>query len=267
MAAAGEYFAVLFKDGGYSECSERIPFFVLSKDYDPAAFRMTTDKTVYNVGNPIRVTLASAPAMSKDWIGIYEDGIVPRDAKCPCYLYNSRTSGNVTLNVSGNNNWTSALGTGVYFIGYFMADGYSEPFGRQYVVVGKPASLRSSKTEYTETDAVALSYSSLPTRFSCQLCRQAEGETAWTPVQELSEASGTIELGTLQPGTHKYAVCVEGTPISQTLSLSVREDSETANAAIPAATIGAGIYDLSGRAWKKPARQGFFIQNGKKMLK
>ena len=86
-------------------------------------------------------------------------------------------------------------------------------------------------------------------------------------MKELSEASGTIELGTLQPGTYKYALCIDEAPVSQTLTLSVREDGETANAAIPAATVGAGIYDLSGRAWKKPARQGFFIQNGKKMLK
>ena len=267
VSAAGEYYAVLFKDGGYSECSERIPFFVLTKDYDPTAFKMTPDKTVYNVGNPIRLTLASAPAMSKDWIGIYEDGIVPRDAKCPCYLYNSKTSGTVTLNVSGNNNWTSALSTGVYFIGYFMADGYSEPFDRQYVVVGKPASLRSSKTEYTEADAVVLSYSSLPTRFACQLCYLAEGDTTWNPVKELSEANGTIELGTLLPGTYKYALCIDGALISQTLTLSVKEDEETSNAAIPAAMGTGAVFDLSGRALNKVPNHGVFIRNGIKTLK
>jgi len=267
VSAAGEYFAVLFKDGGYTECSERVPFFVLKKDYDPTTFGMTTDKVVYNTGNPIRVTLAGAPAMSKDWIGIYEDGIVPRDAKCPCYLYNSKTSGTVILNTSGNNNWTGALPTGVYFIGYFMADGYTEPFGRQYVVVGKPALLRGGKSEYTEADAITLSYSSLPTRFACQLCRQTEGETTWTPVKEVSGASGTIELGNLQLGTYKYALCIDGAPISQTLTLNVKEDGETANAAIPTAILGTGVYDLSGRAWKKVPGHGVFIKNGKKILK
>ena len=267
VSAAGEYFAVLFKDGGYTECSERIPFFVLAKDYDATAFGMTTDKVVYNVGNPIRVTLASAPAMSKDWIGIYEDGIVPREAKCPCYLYNSKTSGTVVLNTSGNNNWTSALPTGVYFIGYFMADGYTEPFERKYVVVGKPASLRSSKTEYTEMDAVVLSYSSLPTRFACQLCSQAEGNTTWTPVKDISGVSGTIELGALEPGTHKYALCIEGTPVSQTLTLNIKEDGETANAAIPAALGSGVVFDLSGRTLNKVPNHGVFIQNGKKTLK
>lgn len=267
VSAAGEYFAVLFKDGGYTECSERVPFFVLTKDYDPTTFGMTTDKVVYNTGNPIRVTLAGAPAMSKDWIGIYEDGIVPRDAKCPCYLYNSKTSGTVILNTSGNNNWTGALPTGVYFIGYFMADGYTEPFGRQYVVVGKPALLRGGKSEYTEADAITLSYSSLPTRFACQLCRQTEGETTWTPVKEVSGASGTIELGNLQLGTYKYALCIDGAPISQTLTLNVKEDGETANAAIPAALSAGALYDLSGRKLKKTTGHGIFIQDGKKTLK
>ena len=267
VSAAGEYFAVLFKDGGYTECSERVPFFVLTKDYDPTTFGMTTDKVVYNTGNPIRVTLAGAPAMSKDWIGIYEDGIVPRDAKCPCYLYNSKTSGTVILNTSGNNNWTGALPTGVYFIGYFMADGYTEPFGRQYVVVGKPALLRGGKSEYTEADAITLSYSSLPTRFACQLCRQTEGETTWTPVKEVSGASGTIELGNLQLGTYKYALCIDGAPISQTLTLNVKEDGETANSAIPAALGSGVVFDLSGRTLNKVPNHGVFIQNGKKTLK
>ncbi|MBO7068580.1 MAG: metallophosphoesterase [Bacteroidaceae bacterium] len=267
ISAAGEYFAVLFKDSGYGECSERILFFVLTRDYDATAFSMTTDKTVYNVGNPIRVTLASAPALSKDWVGIYEDGVVPKDVKCPCYLYNTKTSGTITLNTSGNNNWTSALPTGVYFIGYFMADGYSEPFERKYVVVGKPASLRSSKTQYSETDAITLSYSSLPTRFACQLCHQSEGETTWIPVRDLADASGNIELGVLLPGVHKYALCINSTPISPFLTLNVQEDDETSSAAIPVAVGASAIFDFSGRALKNLPRDGGYIKNGKKFLK
>lgn len=267
VSATGEYFAVLFKDDGYSECSERVTFFVMPRDYDETAFGMKTDKSVYDVGNPIRVTLSNAPAMSKDWVGIYQDGIVPKESKCPCYLYNTRTSGTITLNTSGNNNWTSALATGVYFIGYFMADGYSEPFERQYVVVGKPVSLSSSKTTYTETDAVMLSYGSLTARFACQLCHQSEGESTWTPLKDLSEASGIIELGLLQPGTHKYAICIEGTPISQTLTLSIKEDKETANAAIPSALGVGALFDLSGRTLNKVPQHGMFIHGDKKLLK
>jgi hypothetical protein len=86
-------------------------------------------------------------------------------------------------------------------------------------------------------------------------------------VKELSEANGTIELGTLQPGTHKYALCIDGTPISPTLTLSVKEDEETSNAAIPAAMGTGAVFDLSGRALNKVPNHGVFIRNGIKTLK
>ena len=135
LSATGEYFAVLFQDGGYTECSPRIPLFVLSRAYNPENFSMQTDKTVYNVGDAIVVTLANAPMLSNDWIGIYRADIVPKDAKCPTWLYNNKVNGSLTLNVSGTRNWTAPLPEGNYFVGYFMADGYEEPFPRQYFTI------------------------------------------------------------------------------------------------------------------------------------
>ena len=137
LSAAGEYFAVLFQDGGYTECSPRIPLFVLSRAYNPEIFSMQTDKPVYNVGDAIVVTLANAPMLSNDWIGIYRADIVPKDAICPTWLYNNKVNGSLTLNVGGTKNWTAPLPEGDYFVGYFMADGYEEPFPRQYFTIGK----------------------------------------------------------------------------------------------------------------------------------
>lgn len=137
LSATGEYFAVLFQDGGYTECSPRIPLFVLSRAYNPENFSMQTDKPVYNVGDAIVVTLANAPMLSNDWIGIYRADIVPKDAICPTWLYNNKVNGSLTLNVSGTKNWTAPLPEGDYFVGYFMADGYEEPFPRQYFTIGK----------------------------------------------------------------------------------------------------------------------------------
>ena len=137
LSATGEYFAVLFQDGGYTECSPRIPLFVLSRAYNPENFSMQTDKPVYNVGEAIVVTLANAPMLSNDWIGIYRADIVPKDAICPTWLYNNKVNGSLTLNVSGTKNWTAPLPEGDYFVGYFMADGYEEPFPRQYFTIGK----------------------------------------------------------------------------------------------------------------------------------
>ncbi len=137
LSATGEYFAVLFQDGGYTECSPRIPLFVLSRAYNPENFSMQTDKPVYNVGDAIVVTLANAPMLSNDWIGIYRADIVPKDAICPTWLYNNKVNGSLTLNVSGTKNWTAPLSEGDYFVGYFMADGYEEPFPRQYFTICK----------------------------------------------------------------------------------------------------------------------------------
>ncbi len=137
LSATGEYFAVLFQDGGYTECSPRIPLFVLSRAYNPENFSMQTNKPVYNVGDAIVVTLANAPMLGNDWIGIYRADIVPKDAICPTWLYNNKVNGSLTLNVSGTKNWTAPLPEGDYFVGYFMADGYEEPFPRQYFTIGK----------------------------------------------------------------------------------------------------------------------------------
>ena len=87
------------------------------------------------------------------------------------------------------------------------------------------------------------------------------------PIEDLSGTSGTVELGNIQPGTHKYALCIDYTPISQILTLQVKEDGETANAAISATVLGTGVYDVSGRAWKKISGHGIFVKNGKKMSK
>lgn len=137
VAAPGEYFAVLFQDGGYTECSPRIPFFVTSRAYNPENFSMQTDKSVYNVGDAVVVTLANAPNISNDWVGIFAADLVPKNEKCPTWLYNTKVNGTLRLNVSGTKNWTAPLPEGDYFVGYFMADGYEEPFPRQYFTIGK----------------------------------------------------------------------------------------------------------------------------------
>lgn len=144
ISSTGEYYAVLFQDGGYTECSQRITFYVLARNFDPTSFSMTTDKTAYAVGEAIAVTLKNAPKVtSKDWVGIYPVGAEPKDSVSPCYVYNTVINGTLTLNVSGNKNWTDALPEGEYFIGYFMNDGYDEPFQRQYFTIASADSVKS----------------------------------------------------------------------------------------------------------------------------
>lgn len=151
ISTAGEYYAVVFQDSGYSECSQRIPFYVLSRAFDPASFVMTTDKKEYAVGEAIVVSLENAPRVSKDWVGIYPANAVPEDSICPTYLYNSVIKGSLTLNVSGTKNWTAPLPEGEYFVGYFMADGYNEPFARQYFTIASADGLKTPAAQQART--------------------------------------------------------------------------------------------------------------------
>ena len=137
---ANEYFAVLFGDGGYNEVSSRVSFVVTDYATDEQPPVLSLEKQSYTVGEPVKVSFSHAPALKNDWIGIYKAGQAPVDSKSLCYLYtNQQAEGSVTLNVEGNNNFTSALPEGDYFVCYFMADGYTEATERLPFTVTKAA--------------------------------------------------------------------------------------------------------------------------------
>lgn len=271
VSASEEYYAVLFKDGGYSECSVRVPFFVLTRDFDPAAFVMKTNKLAYNVGDPVRVSLTKAPYIAKDWVGIYSEGLVPADEKCPTWQYLSAVTGTISLNTSGSRNWTSALAAGYYFVGYFCSDGYTEPFPRKFFAIGKPAKLNTDTTSITTKDNTTVHFSGLSANLQCQLCHQAENETVWTPLHSLSGKEGTLSLGTLDQGTHKYAICLDGTPISTTLTLQVKMDQEDSVGAVTETNSpSAPVFRLDGSkagTSLSSLRSGLYIVGGTKVLK
>ncbi|MBQ7527676.1 MAG: hypothetical protein IJT11_08155, partial [Bacteroidaceae bacterium] len=260
---AGEYFAVLFQDGGYTECSPRIPFFVTSRAYDPTTFSMTSNKHVYDVGDAIVITLANAPNINKDWVGIYQAGLVPQDVKCPTWLYNNKVNGTLTLNVSGTKNWTSPLTEGIYFVGYFMADGYEEPFGRQYFAIGKPARLRADKTEYKTSEEITMHYSGLHPSLPAKLCVMQDGE--WQDVMPLGTEEGNITLTGLAAGQHEYGICIDGQPISQPLVLSVVGDDDALNE-IKENGRQSVIYRLDGTRTASMQEPGLYIKDGRKIV-
>ena len=263
LSAAGEYFAVLFQDGGYSECSPRVPLFVTNRAFDPATFSMTPDKRVYNVGNAIVITLANAPNISKDWVGIYQAGLVPKDVKCPTWLYNTKVNGTLRLNVSGTNNWTAPLSEGIYFVGYFMADDYSEPFERQYFAIGKPSRLRADKAEYQAGEEIVMHYSNLHPSLAAKLCIKQDG--VWQDVMPLDTEEGNITLTGLAAGQHEYCICIDGHPISQSLVLTVIDD-ETGFSPLGEPERGHIIYRLDGTRTASMQEPGLYIKDGKKIL-
>lgn len=263
VSTVGEYFAVLFQDGGYTECSPRIPLFVTNRTYDPTTFSMQPDKRAYNVGDAVVVTLANAPNISKDWVGIYAAGLIPKNEKCPTWLYNTKVNGSLTLNVSGTKNWTAPLPEGIYFVGYFMADDYSEPFERQFFAIGKPARLRSDKSEYKTSDEIVMHFSNLHPALAAKLCIKQDG--VWQDVMPLDTEEGNITLTGLAAGQHEYAICVEGTPISQSLVLSIIDD-ETGFSPLEKQERDHIIYRLDGTRTASMQEPGLYIKDGKKIL-
>ena len=268
LQESNEYYAVLFKDGGYTECSERIPIFVTEKAYDETTFKIKTDKSVYEVGDPVRVNIRNAPCLSKDWIGIYALGITPQDVKCPTWLYGSNANETLVMNVKGTQNWTQPLSDGAYFVGYFISDGYSEPFPRHQFIIGKPVLLYSERSKYSSSDDILLRCEGVPTQMTCHLCFQNESGGEWNIVQELTKAEETLNLGQLKAGTYNYCVCFEGKPISKACSFSVTDGS--AVNAVQSVEKEEDIFRIDGFKMNQNLSQlphGIYIKNGAKILR
>lgn len=268
LQESNEYYAVLFKDGGYTECSERIPLFITENAYDETGFAMKTDKNVYETGDPVKVDIKNAPHLSNDWVGIYAQGIVPQETKCPTWLYGNKATETLTLNVSGSRNWTQPLADGVYFVGYFMCDDYTEPFPRQQFIIGKPVLLYSDRDKYSTAEEIMLRCEGVPTQMPCQLCIQGEGGADWTPVQDLGKSEETLNLGRLDAGTYRYCVCFEGQPVSRVCSFSVADGVSVG--AVRANMRGDEIFRIDGykvdRSFSQLPR-GIYIKNGEKVLR
>lgn len=236
--APGVYFAVLFKDGGYSEISKRI-FFVVSDNCDDDNIpSIETDKYVYNVGDPIVVSHHNAPCISKDWIGLYSEGTIPVSGKSHSYRYvGSDPEGSLTLNIAGNINYTTPVTDGIYYVGYFNADAYHESADRAYLVVGKPVIVDTDKTSYLPTETVTLVYDGVPMHDGNRI--MVYGGT--DPVAEIpvNATNGSLSFGPLAAGD--YEVCMvtgDGNEISPRKAIIVaKTDGMTQTVAVDPVTV------------------------------
>lgn len=137
------FYAVLFKDGGYTEIA-RSGYVMACNDYNGAqaeAFTMSTDKAVYTVGEPINVTWANGPGFDDhDWIAIYKKGNYPGlVGYSESYEYVGKNpSGTMTLKVDGNGSYSGPIPAGEYYITYLLWDQYAEIFDRVYFTVVDP---------------------------------------------------------------------------------------------------------------------------------
>lgn len=152
------YYAVLLADNGYNPRSERVYFFVCD-------FTMTTDKKVYEVNDPVNVTISNAARLNKDWIGVYKQGQEPGNGSISSsWKYVTENDQTIQLNVAGtfNNGVTEPVKDGVYYVPYLLQDGYTEFFPRSEFVVGKPVVLVTTNSEYTVGETVSIVFEGAP---------------------------------------------------------------------------------------------------------
>lgn len=119
----GVYFAAIFRDGGYTIQARTENFYVGKIPL------LQMDKTELNPTEQINFRFTNAPALSKDWIGVYKEGQTPGVENSTTWQYISSESAAISFN---------ALPVGDYFISYFMQNGYYEPGERIYFQVAFP---------------------------------------------------------------------------------------------------------------------------------
>jgi hypothetical protein len=135
----GYYFVNYFLKDAYTEASPRAFFSV-----GDTITTLTTNKSIYNLGEYITSTWSDGPGIVKDWLGIYNSGDDPNVQPLLSYTY-----------FGGTPNGTKVLAdsllpdkAGKYFLVMFTNDSYNEVSNRVYFsVIDKTTSL----TEETES--------------------------------------------------------------------------------------------------------------------
>ncbi len=149
LNTAGEYYAAFFSSDGYTEISSRIYFYV------GALPQLSSDKLVYNESDNVNITAKSAPANSKDWIGLYKVGQTPGgNTTATSYQYVSADSAVYTF---------KGLPKGYYFACYFLNDGYNSVGDTIYFSVGDLiATIATDKSAYDLGDLISVTFSDGP---------------------------------------------------------------------------------------------------------
>lgn len=222
-----EYYVVMFKDGGYTECSPRVKFYV-GKDA-----KFTTDKKVYNEGDSVIVDYSNASALDGDWLGVYRMGHVPGNGTDVSdswnYLTKGQVNGSMVLGTGKGNAYK--LPKGYYFLSYFSRDNYFEPFARQYFSVGNEiSSVVSYKNNYTPGEDVLIDYTDGPGTPKDWVGFYREGKAIGTDELDgffytygATDGTITIPAGKLKAGDYFVALYINDSydAVSNTIHLSI----------------------------------------------
>ncbi|WP_051605549.1 metallophosphoesterase [Sediminibacter sp. Hel_I_10] len=137
---------------GWSAWSEPISFEVVgSLDGEPG---LSINQASYNLNEPIEVTFLNGPGGNLDWIGIYQNEIVPGESGSAAYQYTSGAANGIkTFNLDTS---------GIFYAGFFINDGYQEIADRVYFWVGAEPILSSNEIIYDQGDDVIISFTDHP---------------------------------------------------------------------------------------------------------
>ncbi len=119
----GYYFANYFLKSAYFEPGQRAFFSI-----GDSITSLTTNKSIYNLGEYITSTWSDSPGIVKDWLGIYNSGDKPNINPLVTYTY----FGGVT---QGTKTFTDSIipsKPGSYFLVMFTNDSYTEVSNRVY---------------------------------------------------------------------------------------------------------------------------------------
>lgn len=226
------YYAVLFKDGNYDECTPRIDFIVGESCSDDNPTSITTDKRLYAVGEPIVVTFQNSPQIDRDWVGLYAQFADPINAKSYSYAYVPNTvSGSVTLNVADNYNFgqyhPGPADDGYYYVNYFIHDGYYECTPREYIIIGKPATLTIENPELTTDDeSINISYSAIPEWADAHISIFSGDDAIDCSKLDVNQSQISIAIGSDWCGTYSAVITnAENDEFSPRVELVVAESS------------------------------------------
>lgn len=166
IAEPGEYYAVLFSDGGYNVIAGRIPFIVTDNcNETDKQFSLKMKEYVLAEDEDIVVELKNAPLLPKDWVGVYNVNQVREDQPVVggivSYVWAYAKEVNQELNLcKGSVNQKPTKG--YYFVEYFFSEAYTSFFSRDYFVIGKPAFVSAEKNEYVKGETIMLHCNNLP---------------------------------------------------------------------------------------------------------
>ena len=264
LTSNGRFYAVMLDGSGYKEISERVHFSV--GEETPA---MYVRKHVFDEGEPVVLQLNGVPAGKNDWVGIYAQGITPKNTTCPTWSYvGESTNAEIALNAPGTKNYKAPLPAGTYFVNYFLNDGYDELYDRHYFVIGKGCVLFANSTSIAQGESAAFLWEGVPNGVLCHLAKLNAQSGEWETVAELKEIGGIARVDNLSAGKHSLRIQLDGVPVSETCTIQVLPPSGVNAVNTSDSDAPKEIYTLSGqRVQGEDLTSGIYLINGRKVLK